>query len=130
MAMTEPSYEHGTRGVPYIDGPKIVVMASDSQDPGSATFCIRNEDHTLGNALRYIIMKKCGLSFCGYSVPHPSEYQINLRIQTDGTITAVDALHQGLSDLIDLTAHVKETFTDKIKQGGYELREGADPDAE
>ncbi|KAJ8325286.1 RNA polymerase subunit AC19 [Batrachochytrium dendrobatidis] len=126
MAMVEPSVEGGTRGVPYIPGPKITVLATDSQDLGSATFCISNEDHTLGNALRYIIMKNPAVSFCGYSVPHPSEYQINLRIQTDGSITAVDALHKGLDDLVDMTTHVKESFKDKVKQGEFEIHDGAD----
>ncbi|KAJ1343811.1 hypothetical protein BSLG_000067 [Batrachochytrium salamandrivorans] len=148
MAMVEPSVEGGTRGVPYISGPKI-ILATDSQDTSSATFCIRNEDHTLGNSLRYIIMKKAAfssyakssillkctpfhspaVSFCGYSIPHPSEYQINLRIQTDGTTTAVDALHKGLDDLVDMMTHIKDTFTDRVKTGDYDIRDDADINA-
>ncbi|KAH6564740.1 hypothetical protein BASA82_000869 [Batrachochytrium salamandrivorans] len=129
MAMVEPSVEGGTRGVPYISGPKIIVLATDSQDTSSATFCIRNEDHTLGNSLRYIIMKNPAVSFCGYSIPHPSEYQINLRIQTDGTTTAVDALHKGLDDLVDMMTHIKDTFTDRVKTGDYDIRDDADINA-
>ena len=73
--------------------------------PGStdtaASFEFEKEDHTLGNALRYVIMKKsvclwhvnevililsCSpdVEFCGYSIPHPSEAKMNLRIQTWG----------------------------------------------
>lgn len=102
------------------------------QLPGSsdtaASFEFKKEDHTLGNALRYIIMKKYALlslsflpqvslksstlnglskrkgevclykharllttyycspdvEFCGYSIPHPSEELMNIRIQTYG----------------------------------------------
>ncbi|KAI8925052.1 DNA-directed RNA polymerase [Entophlyctis helioformis] len=130
MAMVEPSTENGTTGVPFSEGPKIRVLASDSQDSGSATFCILNEDHTLGNALRYVIMKNPAVTFCGYTIPHPSEYQINLRIQTDGSISAVDALHKGIDDLVDLTTHIKDTFHDKVREGGYPTGEGVDINAE
>lgn len=96
----------------------------DPDDITCMTFVLKEEDHTLGNALRYMIMKKWGsytvlqlvqtwmcctwmchvfsycpsrimfsskrficspeVTFCGYSVPHPSEHKINLRIQTNG----------------------------------------------
>jgi DNA-directed RNA polymerase I and III subunit RPAC2 len=59
---------------------------------------ITNEDHTLGNSLRYILMKEFGrvlaamkshvysprVNMCGYAVPHPSEKKIHLRLQTHG----------------------------------------------
>ncbi|KAJ3102241.1 hypothetical protein HDU97_000677 [Phlyctochytrium planicorne] len=57
MAMVEPTAE--TTGLPpKIGGPKIEVLASEYDDPFSKTFVIKEEDHTLGNSLRYIIMKK------------------------------------------------------------------------
>jgi DNA-directed RNA polymerases I and III subunit RPAC2 len=104
-------------GVPSTSGPKVSVISSEKEDPGQATFCIRDEDHTLGNALRYVIMKKYfvlispSVLFCAYSIPHPSEYLLNLRIQTDNTITAVDAFHQGLNDLESLAATIGEKFS-------------------
>lgn len=76
-----------------------------SQLPGStetaASFQFDNEGHTFGNALRFAIMKKWDSSltaqngradlvdspnveFCGYTIPHPSEMKMNLRIQTYG----------------------------------------------
>eukprot|EP01036_Dinobryon_divergens_P029961 gene29961-39137_t len=50
--------------------------------PQSATFVFGNEDHTLGNALRYVLMKRPETDFCGYSVPHPYEPKMNVRLQT------------------------------------------------
>ncbi|CAN0209296.1 unnamed protein product, partial [Hapterophycus canaliculatus] len=41
-----------------------------------------DEDHTLGNALRHVLMENKEVDFCGYSVPHPSEPKMNLRLQT------------------------------------------------
>lgn len=60
---------------------------SQQSDPHSMSFQIENEDHTLGNALRYIIMRNPEVEFCGYSIPHPSEAKMNMRIQTYGTET-------------------------------------------
>lgn len=39
------------------------------------------------------------MSFCGYSIPHPSERKVNLRIQTTGAITAAEALRQATLNL-------------------------------
>jgi DNA-directed RNA polymerase I and III subunit RPAC2 len=46
--------------------------------PNSATFIFGNEDHTLGNPLRYILMQRTETDFCGYSVPHPYERKLRL----------------------------------------------------
>jgi DNA-directed RNA polymerase subunit L len=48
------------------------------------TASIRNEDHTLGNALRWACVQSRDVNFCGYSIPHPSEPVMNIRVQTDG----------------------------------------------
>ncbi|KAI5259312.1 DNA-directed RNA polymerase I and III 14 KDA polypeptide [Aureobasidium subglaciale] len=100
--------------------------------PGStdtaASFEFTKEDHTLGNALRYIIMKNPDVEFCGYSIPHPSEAKMNLRIQTWGKATSdrhviqdtnpstdevnvYDILEKGLNDLMDLCDVVVDKFT-------------------
>lgn len=93
---------------------KLLTQAT-SEDGTSASFQIVEEDHTLGNALRYIIMKNPEVEFCGYSIPHPSENLLNVRIQTYGEITAVEALQKGLKDLMDLCDVVESKFTEKIK---------------
>ncbi|CAD0087242.1 unnamed protein product, partial [Aureobasidium vineae] len=89
---------------------------------------IRVEDHTLGNALRYIIMKNPDVEFCGYSIPHPSEAKMNLRIQTWGKdrpgygdmqfadqytdeVNVYDVLEKGLNDLMNLCDVVVDKFT-------------------
>lgn len=100
-----------------VDREKIKILPQATSEDGTcASFQILEEDHTLGNPLRYIIMKNPQVEFAGYSIPHPSENLLNLRIQTYGEITAVEALQKGLSDLMDLCDVVEEKFTDKIKQ--------------
>lgn len=45
---------------------------------------------------------------------HPSEYAFNIRIQTDGSITAHEALGLGLDNLIALSGSIKTAFADAI----------------
>ncbi|KAF3022380.1 RNA polymerase subunit AC19 [Neopestalotiopsis sp. 37M] len=82
--------------------------------PGSsataASFEFLEEGHTLGNALRYIIMKNPDVEFCAYAIPHPSEAKMNIRIQTYDTTTATAALAKGLKDLEDLCDVVEDKF--------------------
>ena len=76
------------------------------------------------------------VEFCGYTIPHPSETKMNLRIQTYGmfdcplswiavllfalnkadlwnadTTNAVEALEKGLDSLMDLCDVVTDKFT-------------------
>ena len=54
------------------------------------TFVLHNEDHTLGNALRHCLMQRENVTFCGYSVPHPLEAKMHLRVQTCELVEALD----------------------------------------
>ncbi|KAH7321581.1 DNA-directed RNA polymerase [Rhexocercosporidium sp. MPI-PUGE-AT-0058] len=85
---------------------RILPGSSDT----AASFEFMKEDHTLGNSLRYIIMKNPDVEFCGYSIPHPSEALMNIRIQTYEGTTAVEALEKGLTDLMDLCDAVADKF--------------------
>ncbi|CAD6575478.1 MAG: RNA polymerase subunit AC19 [Alectoria fallacina] len=86
---------------------RVLPGASDT----AASFEFDAEDHTLGNALRYMIMKNPEVELCGYSIPHPSELKMNLRIQTyDGT-TVYEALEKGFDDLLGLCDVVIDDFT-------------------
>ncbi|KAG0648551.1 DNA-directed RNA polymerases I and III subunit RPAC2 [Hyphodiscus hymeniophilus] len=90
-----------------VDEQPIRVLAGSSEKAASYEFA--KEDHTLGNALRYIIMKNPDVEFCGYSIPHPSEAVMNVRIQTYEGL-ALDALEKGLTDLMDLCDVIAEKF--------------------
>ena len=50
--------------------------------PTSRTFVLGDEDHTLGNALRHILVDDSRVDFAGYCVPHPSEPVVHVRVQT------------------------------------------------
>ncbi|XP_020531802.1 DNA-directed RNA polymerases I and III subunit RPAC2 isoform X1 [Amborella trichopoda] len=48
-------------------------------------------------------------SFCGYSIPHPSENRVNIRVQTTGD-PAKDVFKDALQDLMSMCQHVRGTF--------------------
>ncbi|KAH8175863.1 RNA polymerase rpb3/Rpb11 dimerization domain-containing protein [Sarocladium implicatum] len=81
---------------------RILPGSTDS----AASFEFTDEGHTLGNALR------ADVEFCAYSIPHPSEPKMNIRIQTYSG-TAVDALQKGLADLQDICDVVADEFSTK-----------------
>ncbi|EPY50729.1 DNA-directed RNA polymerase I and III subunit Rpc19 [Schizosaccharomyces cryophilus OY26] len=101
---------------------KITILPGHSADFTSVTFQILKEDHTLGNSLRYMIMKNPEVEFCGYSIPHPSEAKMNLRIQTIPSTTAIEALKKGLDDLMDLCDVVTDSFNKELQDSNQSMQ--------
>ncbi|GAB7347770.1 hypothetical protein MBLNU459_g5316t1 [Dothideomycetes sp. NU459] len=100
----------GAESEELVNEPQRIRVLPGSTDT-AASFEFTKEDHTLGNALRYIIMKNPDVEFCGYSIPHPSEAKMNLRIQTWDEVNVYDVLEKGLNDLMNLCDVVVEKFT-------------------
>jgi DNA-directed RNA polymerase I and III subunit RPAC2 len=67
--------------------------------PTSRTFAIGNEDHTIGNAIRHVMLQNSKVEFAGYSVPHPSEPIVHVRVQTHEPTTAIQALQESCETL-------------------------------
>lgn len=89
----------------------------------SATYVIDGEDHTLGNALRYAIMRDSDVLFCGYSVPHPSEERLNIRVQVRGGNTAEAAFRRGLNNLGEAAGALSTAFSAAL--AAHDARSGA-----
>jgi len=123
--------------------PKIQIKAAANR-LDSATFVIRDEDHTLGNALRYMLMKKYifynlptflatyyffspAVALAGYSVPHPSDPVMHLRVQTKPGVTAVSALQKALKDLQAVCDHVGETMEAEVSEYSLFQQPEVDP---
>lgn len=113
------------------DDEPIKVKLLPGSTPTAASFEFHDEGHTLGNALRYVIMKNPDVEFCAYAIPHPSEPKMNVRIQTYGKFpraahrcaclwltslqeksgtTAFQALEKGLRDIQELCDVVEDKF--------------------
>lgn len=77
----------------------------------SRTFVIGNEDHTLGNVLRHTLLASDQtVEFAGYSVPHPSEPVVHIRVQTEpGSITT--ASNRSQSEMADDDEEVERPNT-------------------
>jgi DNA-directed RNA polymerase subunit L len=55
------------------------------------------------------------VTFVGHTIPHPSENEMHIRIQTDG-VSAVDILRRAFTDLIDILEHTEDFFVQTIEQ--------------
>lgn len=48
---------------------------------------------------------------CGYTIPHPAENQINVRLQAKAPdASAVDLLRASLADVKSVAEHILDTF--------------------
>lgn len=96
----------------------------------SRTFVLGDEDHTLGNALRHVLMNDARVNFAGYCVPHPSEPIVHLRVQSNTNtgnndemepLTAMEALREACMTLSSQCDMVVE----KLMEAAPEVREDA-----
>lgn len=99
------------------DESKLEISGTDET---CLTFVIRDEDHTLGNALRYVLVKNPDVRFCGYSIPHPSENIMNIRVETFGK-SAAELFRKALLDLRAMSEHMKTAFVAELEE--YNKRE-------
>eukprot|EP00897_Mesotaenium_endlicherianum_P006762 jgi/Mesen1/6113/ME000310S05205 len=90
----------------------------------ATTFSLTDEDHTIGNSVRYVLNQDPRVAFCGYSVPHPSEVKVNVRIQTTGA-PAREVFKDALNNLAAMCEHVRNVFEAAVE----EHKERADVEA-
>ncbi len=62
-------------------------------------------------------------SFCGYSVPHPSEPKMNVRLQTSAAKPALEVLKDGLHEMVEICDLLDFTLNQAIAE--YENRKDA-----
>lgn len=75
----------------------------------------------MGNSLRHVLMGRKETTFCGYSVPHPSEPKMNVRLQTSTSKPAVQVLKDGLHEMVEICNLFDFTLDGAIAE--YEARE-------
>ncbi|XP_055379754.1 probable DNA-directed RNA polymerases I and III subunit RPAC2 [Condylostylus longicornis] len=96
----------------------LAELAGDENNgESSRTFVFENENHTLGNSLKFIISRYPDVKFCGYTIPHPAENKMHFRIQaTNKNTRAIDILKRGLEDLEKVCDHTIEVFEKEMNQ--------------
>lgn len=75
----------------------------------------QNEDHTLGNVLRVVLAGHPDVEFVGYTIPHPSDNKMNLRLQTS-TKKSNDVLQEGFNNVQMISKTIREEFTKALKK--------------
>ncbi|KAJ7610246.1 RBP11-like subunits of RNA polymerase [Mycena polygramma] len=100
--------------------PKVTIMKGANPDLSAATYQIHDESHTIGNALRWMLMKNPKVEFCGYSAPHPSENVIQVRIQMYDNLSSLSALITALADLDALCETIEDAYVTDLKKGKFE----------
>ena len=101
----------------FVEGdaaPKVQKFGSD--DNCNATFRIKEEDHTLGNVLRWVIStsNRDKVELAAYTIPHPHSDAMNLRIQTKNNHDATEVLVDGCKKLQSLCEVVENVYRDAI----------------
>ena len=66
----------------------------------SGVFTLVDEDHTLGNAIRSVLLQNPNVQFAGYRIPHPLENKMTITITTNESITPIDAYNDALDYLM------------------------------
>ncbi|KAL7089306.1 hypothetical protein ACP275_13G179400 [Erythranthe tilingii] len=84
-------------------------------DPSQGTFSMTDEDHTLANSIRFTLNQDPRVTFCGYSIPHPSDARVNIRIQTTGD-PAREVLKDSCQDQMLVCQHVRSTFDQAVME--------------
>ncbi|XP_023333686.1 probable DNA-directed RNA polymerases I and III subunit RPAC2 [Eurytemora carolleeae] len=104
--LTPPETEH-----------KLSVLEGDSKSGDSCrTFVFRKESHTLGNCLRVTLLQNPQVVFAGYTIPHPSEEIMHLRIQTMDGYPAQTALRKAFVDVKANALQLKKDFGLAVQQ--------------
>ncbi|CAM8952658.1 unnamed protein product [Rhodiola kirilowii] len=83
--------------------------------PDSKTFSVMDEDHTFANSVRFALNQDPRVVFCGYSIPHPSENRVNIRVQTSGA-PANEVFRDGCESLTSICQHVRDTFSNAVQE--------------
>ncbi|KAJ6482168.1 hypothetical protein C8R47DRAFT_1178198 [Mycena vitilis] len=92
--------------------PKVTIMKGATPDLSAATYQIHDESHTVGNALRWMLMK---------NAPHPSENVIQVRIQMYDNLSSLSALISALADLDALCETIEDAYVADKDIGAFEL---------
>ena len=73
------------------------------------TFVVAHEAHTFGNSVRWMLARNEDTEFAGYTVPHPSEPFLQIRVQTKGP-SATELFGDSLKSLMAICDHISDTF--------------------
>jgi DNA-directed RNA polymerase I and III subunit RPAC2 len=89
---------------------RCVISFDETNDPSSGSFLFEGETHTMGNALRQTIVSNPAVDYCGYSVPHPAENKMRIRIQAAKGENIIDIMNQGIENFAQWCSNMEGAF--------------------
>ena len=95
--------------IEVVEQEKLKIIQDNDEGNFNCTYSFTGEDHTLGNLLRYALMKDPETLFSGYSVPHPSEDLMNIRLQTHTNKTE-NVLNNAFDNIIKISNILRNKF--------------------
>nr|PNR41107.1 hypothetical protein PHYPA_018510 [Physcomitrium patens] len=98
------------------EGMKKVAYERDMKVMNAATFTLQREDHTIGNILRMQLHRDPSVLFAGYKLPHPLQYRVVVKIQTNSQSSPMQAYNLAITDLTKELDHLKATFEQETNQ--------------
>lgn len=91
--------------------PPTVSITYDNGKASSGSLLFTNETHTLGNAARQTILENPKVNFCGYTVPHPAEMKMALRIQADDGEQIIEIAKEGFENVKQWSQNTLDAFS-------------------
>ena len=93
--------------------PKVTIqMLQVEGDTSAAVVHFRNEDHTLGNPIRHMLMSRPDVLAAGYVIPHPLEPMMKLQVQSRGFAPRV--VGEALESLALVCDGTREAFLQAV----------------
>ncbi|KAK3899499.1 DNA-directed RNA polymerase subunit 2 [Staphylotrichum tortipilum] len=93
---------------------KVVSGMSNCSD-----FILLKEDHTLGNLISVYLRMAPHVMFAAYKIAHPNVPEVQLRIQTDGTLTPREALVTICKQLVAMYGQLGREFQKELALRQY-----------
>ncbi|KAH0806483.1 dna-directed rna polymerase i and iii 14 kda polypeptide [Histomonas meleagridis] len=95
-----------------MEEPVSCSISLDDNSANSGTFVFEGERHTMGNAIRQTILPDPRVEFCAYSVPHPAQNRMRIRIQSHEGENIVEILSDALDNFSRWCQNVEDQFFD------------------
>eukprot|EP00760_Papus_ankaliazontas_P011610 PhM_4_TR1487/c0_g1_i1/m.56179/K03020/RPC19, POLR1D; DNA-directed RNA polymerases I and III subunit RPAC2 len=95
--------------------PKVLfeIQRVDAKN-NCAVVHFHNEDHTLGNPLRHVLMSRSDVRAAGYVIPHPLESMMKLQVQCEGA--APEVVSEALTTLEKVCLATKDVFLGAVEE--------------
>lgn len=98
-------------------GEKKITEKQVASMSNTSDFILLKEDHTIGNMVSEHLKQVPQVLMAGYKVAHPNVPEVQIRVQTDGTVTPREVFIEVCKQLVSAYGQLGREFTRE-----YELR--------